>query len=310
MSLSRPILITGAGGFVGREVVSQMLALGHAVVAMDSVTTAIPPGARIVAGDLGDRVVRGQALGEGVAGVIHLATVPGGAAEADPDASRRINLDASYDLLLEAAAFGDRPRFVFASSIAVFGDPMPANVDDTTPLNPKMIYGAHKAMIEQAVALFTNRGLIDGLSLRLPGILARPQSPSGMKSAFMSNLFHALKANETFVCPVSANATIWAQSLAGCARNIAHGLVCDPAYLPPGYALTLPAIRVTMGDLVNEVAMQCGAPADLVAFVPDLALESAFGALPPLATPAALRAGFSADDDLATLVASALTTLS
>ena len=117
------ILITGAGGFVGRQIVNRLLEQGRNVVAMDSAAGGIPAGAHIVAGDLGDPDVRAQALGGGVVAVIHLATVPGGAAEADPAASRRINIDAMYDLLLEASALGNRPRFVYASSIAVFGDP-------------------------------------------------------------------------------------------------------------------------------------------------------------------------------------------
>ncbi|NMN04029.1 MULTISPECIES: NAD-dependent epimerase/dehydratase family protein [unclassified Novosphingobium] len=302
------ILITGAGGFVGREIVARLLAQGRGVVAMDTVPDGIPDGARVVAGDLGDAAVRAAALGEGVSAIIHLATVPGGAAEADPAASRRINIDAMYDLLLEATALG-RPRFVYASSIAVYGDPLPARVDDATPLSPKMIYGAHKAMMEHAVALFANRGAIEGVTVRLPGILARPKGPSGMKSAFMSNLFHALKAGEEFVCPVSAGATIWAQSVAACADNFLHALALDTALLPPTYAVTLPALRVTMGDLAAEVARQCGVRADLVSYAPDAALEAAFGAQPPLETPAAERAGFAHDGDIARLVESALATL-
>ena len=47
----------------------------------------------------------------------------------------------------------------------------------------------------------------------------------------------------------------------------------------------------------------------LVSFEPDVALESAFGAFPPLLTPAAESAGFRRDGDLAGLVASALRTL-
>jgi len=303
------ILITGAGGFVGRQIVSRLLAQGREVVAMDTVAGGIPAGAKIVAGDLGDAGVRAQALGHGVSAVIHLATVPGGAAEADPAASRRINIDAMYDLLAESAAFGNRPRFVYASSIAVFGDPLPAHVDDHTPLSPKMIYGAHKAMMEHAVALFTNRGLVEGVTVRLPGILARPKGPSGMKSAFMSNLFHGLQAGEAFVCPVSAGATIWAESVARCADNFLHALKVDTALLPPTYALTLPALRVTMGDLAAEIARQCGVSPDLVSYAPDAALEAAFGAQPPLETAAATKAGFAHDGDLASLVASALKTL-
>jgi nucleoside-diphosphate-sugar epimerase len=131
-----------------------------------------------------------------------------------------------------------------------------------------MIYGAHKAMMEHAVALFTNRGEIEGVTVRLPGILARPKGPSGMKSAFMSNLFHALKAGEAFTCPVSAGGTIWAQSLACCADNFLHALTLDTALLPP-YAVTLPALRVTMGDLAAEIAAQCGVSPDLVRYEPD-----------------------------------------
>jgi nucleoside-diphosphate-sugar epimerase len=163
--------------------------------------------------------------------------------------------------------------------------------------------------MEHAVAMYSNRGAIEGVTLRLPGILARPKGPSGMKSAFMSNVFHALKAGESFVCPVSASGTIWAQSVACVAQNFVHALTLDPALLPPTRAVTLPALRVTMGDLAAEVAAQVGASTDLVSYAPDAALEAAFAAQPPLDTPAAQGAGFRHDGDLAALVASALQTL-
>jgi len=303
------ILITGAGGFVGRALVRALLADGANVVAIDTQAGGIPDGARVVAGDLGDRAVRDAALAEGCDALIHLATVPGGAAEADPAASRRINIDAMYDLLLEAGAAGHCPRVVYASSIAVFGDPLPDHVDDLTPLAPKMIYGGHKAMMEHAVAMFSHRGLIDGVTLRLPGILARPKGPSGMKSAFMSDLFHALRAGEAFTCPVSPGATIWAESVTACAANFRRALTIDSVLLPVGRAVTLPAQRVAMGALAAEIARRCGASPDLVRYVPDAALEAAFGAQPPLATPAAERAGFAHDGDLANLVANALAAL-
>lgn len=309
MTVDAPILITGAGGFVGREITRLLLAQGRAVVGVDAAPGGIPDGVRVVAGDLADKALRAEALGDGVAAVIHLATVPGGAAEADPAASRRINVDAMYDLLEEAAAFGNRPRMVYASSIAVFGDPLPAFVDDQTPLSPKMIYGAHKAMMEHAVALFSNRGAIEGVTVRLPGILARPKGPSGMKSAFMSNLFHALRAGEAFTCPVSAEGTIWAQSVACCAANFLHALTVETALLPPTRAVTLPALRIAMGDLAAAIARQCAVDPALVTWTPDAALEQAFAAQPPLSTPAAERAGFVHDGTLAALVQSALSTL-
>ena len=125
----------------------------------------------------------------------------------------------------------------------------------------------------------------------------------------MSNLFHALKAGEPFTCPVSDSGTIWAQSVARCAGNFVQALTLDSALLSPTRAVTLPAQRVAMGDLAGEVARQCGVCASLVSWQPDAELEVAFAAQPPLETRASENAGFAHDGDLATLVASALSTL-
>jgi nucleoside-diphosphate-sugar epimerase len=304
------VLVTGANGFVGRYLVSKLLAFGHEVVGSDAAGDAIPPGARGPLGDLGDASLRAELLAKPCEAVVHLATVPGGAAEADPAASRRINIQAMHDLIEEAGTAQPGVRFVFASSVAVLGDLLPPEgVDDATPLSPRMIYGGHKAMMETAIAMFSNRGLIDGVSLRLPGILARPRGPSGMKSAFMSELFHALAAGETFTCPVSAGATIWAESVDRCAENLAHALTFDTRLLPPTRAVTLPALRLTIGDLVEEIARACGVDAGLISYEPNKVLEAEFGAYPPLATPAAEHAGFADDASVGSLVASALKTL-
>jgi D-erythronate 2-dehydrogenase len=303
------IIITGAGGFVGRELVRLLLARGNEVVAIDSYLSGLPDHSslRKVEGDIGSAAVRADAFSRGCAALVHLATVPGGAAEADPGASRRVNIDAMYDLLDAAKAAGTKPRIVYASSIAVFGDPLPeSGVDDATPLAPKMVYGGHKAMMETAVAMMHNRGEIEGVTVRLPGILARPKGPSGMKSAFMSDLFHALRSGEPFVCPVSEGATIWAQSVVQCARNMLHALDMDATVMPVTRAVTLPAQRITMGALAAEIARQRGVSVNLVSYQPDAALEAGFGAQPPLSTPSAERAGFAHDGDIATLVTNAL----
>lgn len=301
--------ITGAGGFVGHALVCALAGSGASIVATDRTLDDLPEGIEPVAGDLGDPAVRAALLAGGLDALIHLATVPGGAAEANPAESRRINIDAMYDLLLEASAALPGLRVVFASSIAVFGDPMPGHVDDQTPLAPKLIYGGHKAMMEAAVALFSQRGAIDGVSLRLPGVLARPQGPSGLKSAFLSDLFHALRAGQSFTCPVAASGTIWAQSVSCAAANLVHALTLDTALLPPTRAVTLPALRVTVGDLVCEIARQCDVPPDLVRHEPDPVLEATFATQPPLVTAAADRAGFVHDGDLERLVTAALATL-
>jgi naringenin degradation protein FdeJ len=307
-------MVTGAGGFVGREVLKRLAESTNAhVVAFDANLSGVQAHARLscFSGDVADAVLLADAIGEGVDAVIHLAAVPGGAAEADPMLSQRVNVDASLNLLGIAAAQPKPPRVVFASTIAVFGDPLPATgVDDATPLKPRLLYGAHKAMIETMVATLSRRGAINGLSLRLPGIVARPRGPSGMKSAFMSNLFHALRDGQAFVSPVSSRATLWLMSVGQCADNLVRALSVDPRALPEHRALTLPALRISMAELVGAVVKAAGSHRERVSYQPDTALEVAFGAHPSLATPMAEAAGFTHDGDVDTLVSRALAVIS
>ncbi len=303
------ILITGAGGFVGRSLIG---ALGdqHEIVAIDSAVN--PFGdlpIRYVEGDLADGAVLDEACRNRIDALVHLATVPGGAAEESPAKAFAVNVGATATLLERMTAQGNTPRVLFASSIAVLGDPLPSHVDDATPLQPRMVYGAHKAMIEQWIATLTRRGAIEGLSLRFPGIIARPKGPSGMKSAFMSDVFHASVAHEAFVCPVSAEATLWLMSANGLVHNLVHALEAPAALISEPYALTLPAVRTSMGALALEIARQTGADPALVRYEPVEALEAAFGRQPPLETPAADAAGFIHDGSLEALVTSALASL-
>lgn len=304
----KTVLITGAGGFVGRAVV-RALAGSCDVIATDcaGMDGAGLPGVTVMAGDIGDPALVRQLAAEPVSAIIHLATIPGGAAEADPALAARINVSAPMALFDALAGHGNVPRLVFASSIAVFGDPLPPHVDDATAPRPMLRYGAHKAMLEEWIATLTRRGLVRGLSLRLPGILARPLAPSGMKSAFLSNLFHALKAGEAITLPVSAEATCWLLSRRALVAQIMIAL--DLADDVPGARLNLPALRVRMGDLVAEVARQTGALPRLACHDPDPAIEAAFGAQPPLSTPAADALGLTHDGNLAALVANALADL-
>jgi nucleoside-diphosphate-sugar epimerase len=300
------VIITGAGGFVGREISKQLILRGDDVVGLDVNGGGMFAGIRQVVGEMSDPAVRQDLLRETYDALIHLATVPGGAAEADPAASRRVNVDAMYDLLVEASEKRPGVRVVYASSIAVFGDALPDLVDDQTPLSPRMIYAGHKAMMEDVIAMFSNRNEIDGVTLRLPGILARPKGPSGMKSAFMSDLFHALKKGEPFECPVSAEGTIWAQSVKKCAENFVEAITLDSRLLPPTRAVTLPASHISMEALTAEIASQCGVPSDLVSYKPDQQLENAFARQPRLETRAAEQAGLAHDGNPATLVRNAL----
>ncbi|MBB6251008.1 NAD-dependent epimerase/dehydratase family protein [Nitrospirillum iridis] len=323
------IILTGAGGFVGRHLAHRLLSPGPngglngrpvtrlvlADLELADPELAAFDDARVVrvAGDLSDADVRARLVAGGADVLFHLAALPGGAAARDPGLSRKVNLDGTLDLVEAFAAAKDAaappPRVVYTSTIAVLGHPMPATVDDATPLRPAMTYGAHKLMVELALADYRRRGLVDPVAIRLSGILARPGGATGLKSAFMSDVFHALVARRPYTCPVSPAATIWAMSLDRCVDNLVHAAVMESGLMPAGGAVTLPALCFSMESLVGAIARLAGADPALVSYAPDAGLEAAFGAHPPLETPAADAAGFRHDGTVDALVESALATL-
>jgi nucleoside-diphosphate-sugar epimerase len=304
------VLVTGAAGFVGRALIPVLARSGHSVLATDQTCAGLrEAGAeQVFEGDIADAGLRSAATARAEA-IIHLATVPGGAAEIDPVLARRINVETSMALSEEFAASRSAGRFVFASSIAVLGDPLPTPVDDHTPLRPRMLYGAHKAMIETWLATLARRGQLAAVSVRLPGIVARPMTPAGMKSAYSSDLFHAIAAGRPIELPVSPGATMWLMSVSQVAQCFARAVEVDPASLPPSCAVTLPAQRVSMTELVGEICEQCNASPSLASYAPDPTLEAGFGRQPPLVAAEAERLGFAHDGTLASLVRSALQTL-
>lgn len=293
------VLVTGAGGFVGRALL-RLLKSRHEVIAFDKHLGAAPG----IEGDLCDASAVARALASGCEAIVHLATVPGGAAESDPELAWRVNVEGTRRLFDAAAQSPRPPRLVFSSSIAVFGESLPTQFDEDSPTAPTMLYGAHKAMMETWLATLTRRGRLQGLSLRLPGIVARPAAPSGLKSAFVSEIFHALLGRQPIDLPVSAESTTLLMSSSRVALNLVHALESGHTG-----CVTLPATRVCMHDLVAAIARQTGSDANSVRWHPDPAIEAAFGRFPALATPRANSLGYTADAGVDDLARSALHSL-
>ena len=257
-------------------------------------------------GSIGERDFAASLVGPDTACVFHLAGIVSGAAEADFDAGIGVNLDGTRNLLeaLGRRAPGRRVRLVNTSSIAVYGAPMPARIDDDTQPWPTLSYGAHKLAGELLINDMSRRGLVDGRSVRLSGVVVRPPQPNGALSAFNSDLIREPLAGRPVVSPVSARATIWMQSIGQTVDNLLHAMTLEAGSLGQQRAVLLPALACRIDEIVDAVSKVAGADAArLVTYSPDERIEPMFGRWPrPFTATRGRDLGFGVDADLVAMI--------
>jgi D-erythronate 2-dehydrogenase len=295
-------LVTGAGGFIGQDVVAALAERARAfgqvgrsgnTLLLTDLATALPvrgtasapfESCTTITGDIGDPSVLARLFVAPIDTVFHFAGIVSGAAERDFALGKRVNLDATLALLeqcrAQAEAGGPVVRFVYASSIAVFGTPLPARIDDNTARFPTLSYGTQKRACELLIDDYSRRDFIDGRALRLPGVVVRPPLANGALSAFNSDLIREPLAGRAYTCPVSPEATIWITSRHANTANLLRLAELAAAAIGPVRTVTSPAIAASVGSIVAAMAGIDPRAAGLVRFEPDAALEAQFGRWP------------------------------
>ena len=312
------VLVTGAGGYIGHALAARLKAAlqgGHIAsltladlhFGADLVDAVNSAGLRCVKGDIGDPSVLAQATSPAPDTVFHLAGITSRAAQDDVALGLRVNVSHTMALFERLRLQGQVPVVVCASSIAVYGVPLPAAVDDQTPLAPTMSYGAQKQMVEILLADYSQRGWLDGRAVRLASIVARPGTPHAALSAFSSDLIWEPAQGRHYSCPVSPDAMFWLLSLPACIECLLQAALVTQQQLPASRAWNLPALRICADALVQAVSRHLGRDISaLIDYQPQPGLAAQFGAWPPLATDIANQLGMRHDGDLDTLVARAL----
>lgn len=172
--VAETVLVTGAFGLVGSEVVRRFTADGWRVVATAHRNAeGAPPGVQIRRADLTDADQVRAAVAEAAPDVIvHLAAVIPPLIYREPAFARKVNVDATAALVRAAEEQPNRPRFLHASSAAVYGSRNPHRyagpVGVDTPLRASELYSGHKIEAEQIVRAST----VDWVVLRLGGVLS------------------------------------------------------------------------------------------------------------------------------------------
>ncbi len=161
--MTKPILLTGAAGLIGRAVRKRLQARGDEVIAVDRL-----PGEGIIAFDLTEVHRLHEIARGGIGSIIHSGAISGPmVAQDNPHLIVQSNVVGTANIL-EIARIGDVRRVVFLSSVSAFGstpagmDPVPEDV----PLMPTSVYGASKAMGEHLVNAYALQHGVDGVSVR------------------------------------------------------------------------------------------------------------------------------------------------
>lgn len=186
-------LVTGGAGFIGSNLVENLLAAGHRVRVLDNFLTGrrenlaglaerYGDAFELVEGDLRDLALTRSAA-EGIEYVLHQGALPSvPRSVADPVLSSEINVGGTLSLLVAARDAGVR-RVIFAASSSAYGDtPQLPKCESMTP-NPKSPYAAQKLAGEHYMRIFYEVYGLETVSLRYFNVFGPKQDPASTYAA-------------------------------------------------------------------------------------------------------------------------------
>lgn len=237
-------LVTGGAGFIGSNLVDELVAQGHEVRVLDNLSTGfaenLNPDALFFEGDICDEELVAQAV-EGTDVIFHQAargSVP--KSVETPLVTDLWNIHGTLTVV-EAARRQGVPRVVAASSSSVYGGVAPRPTVETSPLFPKSPYAVTKMTGELYLRVYWELFGVETVALRYFNVYGPRQDPTSAYAAVIPKFIASLRAGESptvngdglqsrdfaFVSDVvAANlaaATAPAEACAGKAYNIAGG---------------------------------------------------------------------------------------
>ena len=177
-------LITGGRGFIGCQVIRQLLKQGHSVLCTahnldktsmhEALTQEEIDQIKVVKADIGDTALMTGLMKEHkIDKVIHLAAILGDLAEKDPAEAVRVNILGTISIFDACLAAGVK-RVVWGSSQSVFGTeeyykqfyPDKELVPNDVPLHPALIYGMTKTFNESIAEWYFDKYGLETIGLR------------------------------------------------------------------------------------------------------------------------------------------------
>lgn len=300
------IVITGGSGFLGQRLAKTLLTQHsdkiEELVLVDVIKPTAPNNdsrVRCLEMDLRNPEGLDAIITEKTTAIFHLAAIVSSHAEQDPDLGYEINFLATRNLLEICRKNNPNIRFIFSSSLAVFGGELPDVITDGTAATPQSTYGSQKAMCELLINDYSRKGFVDGIVLRLPTICIRPGKPNKAASSFVSSIIREPLHGEEAICPVSGSLRLWLSSPNTVINNFIHALTLPS--LPPRdwHVINLPGFTVSVEQMLSDLVSIKGEQIlDKVQFKFDENINNIVASWPvEIDKTTALKLGFMSDNN-------------
>jgi len=195
-------LVTGGAGFIGSHVIEELLENNIEVVVVDNFVTGfqenIPPGVKLYKLDLNDAELSVVFEIEKPDYVIHLAAQASVMASInDPYFDFFTNTVGTINVMLLSKK-NNVKKFLFASSAAVYGEPVYLPVDEKHPLSVQSFYALSKNSAENYIQHFAATKGLDSCILRFSNVYGPRQNENG-EAGVISIFINKLLKNEKII---------------------------------------------------------------------------------------------------------------
>ncbi|KAJ3986772.1 hypothetical protein F5890DRAFT_1501545 [Lentinula detonsa] len=280
MSTPNVVLVTGAGGFLASLVARALLEDGEtpniSLILTDVIEPKNPAGhgtnnpqhVLTIKADLTDPKEIDALFNTsfGIPDTIYcMHGIMSQGSEHNFDLGLKVNADSVRDLLQASRRYGTQSgrviKFIFTSSCAVYGGPLPHVIKPETIATPEGAYGLAKLSSELYINEFSRRGLVDGRILRLPTIVVRPGPPAAAASSFLSGIIREPLKGVEAICPMGSDISspeldlpVWLSSPQTIVHNLIHAKhIPSSAFPKHTRVVCAPGFTVTIRDEIEAL---------------------------------------------------------
>lgn len=254
----RKILVTGALGQIGAELVPALRARYGAAQVVASDLRMRPGAPEVEAGafkhlDCTDiPAIHNLVQRHDIGAIYHLASILSAVAEEKPQAAWSLNMGGLYGIL--EAAREHRCQVFAPSSIGAFGPSTPPeNTPQVTIQRPTTIYGVTKVAGELLCDYYHIRFGVDTRGLRLPGLVSHSAPPGGGTTDYAVEIFRQAVRYSHYSCFLEADTRLDMMYMPDAIKATIELMAADPDRLINRNAFNVTAMNFTPHELAAEI---------------------------------------------------------